>query len=216
MKAPPAPADNRGVTATALPLPPPLPPAASPLSAEHLQQLAAAKVTGKRISRAVAVARFDGWSIAAFAGLTLLFGFTSLPSIVMAAGLGAVAFMELRGAGRIRQLQAEAARVLGFNQLALGALLIAYAVWQIYGQLTGTGEYAQIAASDPQLAQMLAPVEDITRMIVLGVYGGMIVVSLVAQGGLAMFYFTRAKYIRDYVQQTPAWIVTLQKTGSLL
>jgi hypothetical protein len=215
MKAPPAPTDNRGVTATTLPLPPPLPPAASPLAAEHLQQLAAAKVAGKRISRAVAVARFDGWSVAAFAGLTFLFGFTSLPSVVMAAGLGAVAFVELRGAGRIRQLQSDAARVLGFNQLALGALLIAYAAWQIYGQLTGTGEYAQIAASDPQLAQMLAPVEDLTRMIVVGVYGGLIVVSLAAQGGLALFYFTRAKHVRDYVRQTPAWIVNLQKAGSI-
>jgi hypothetical protein len=123
--------------------------------------------------------------------------------------------VELRGAGRIRQLQSDAARVLGFNQLALGALLIAYGAWQIYGQLTGTGEYAQIAASDPQLAQMLAPVEDLTRMIVVGVYGGLIVVSLVAQGGLAMFYFTRGKYIRDYVRQTPAWIVNLQKAGSI-
>lgn len=204
------------MTATAPPLPPPLPPAASPLSAEHLRQLAAARAAGKRISRAVAVARFDGWSVAAFAALTLLFGFTSVSGIVMAAGLGLVAFLELRGAGKIRNLEPGAARALGFNQLGLGGLLVAYSVWQIVGQLTGTGEYAQLAASDPQLAQMLAPVEDLTRMIILGVYGGLIVVSLVAQGGLAMFYFTRTKLIRDYALQTPAWIVTLQKTGSII
>ena len=215
MKHPPPPTDNRGVTPTAPPLPPALPPAASPLSVEHLHQLAAAKAAGKRIARAVTVAQFDGWSVGAFAALTLLFGFTSVSGILIAAGMGAVAFLELRGAARIRQLQPEAARVLGFNQLALGGLLIAYAAWQIFSHLTGTGEYAQLAASDPQLGQMLAPVEDLTRLIVVGVYAGVIVASLVAQGGLAMFYFSRVKHIRAYVRQTPEWIVNLQKAGSI-
>jgi hypothetical protein len=182
---------------------------------EHLQQLAAAKAAGKRIARAVTVAQFDGWSVGAFAALTLLFGFTSVSGILIAAGMGAVAFLELRGAARIRLLQPEAARGLGFNQLALGGLLIAYAAWQIFSHLTGTGEYAQLAASDPQLGQMLAPVEDLTRMIVVGVYAGLIVASLVAQGGLAMFYFSRVKHIRAYVRQTPEWIVNLQRAGSI-
>lgn len=216
MKAGGFPTDNRGVTQSPAAAPPPLPPSASPLSAEHLHQLAAAKTAGKRIARAVTVAQFDGWSIGAFAALTLLFGFTSISGVILAGAMGAIAFLELRGAARIRQLQADAARVLGFNQLTLGALLVAYAAWQIVSHLTGTGQYAQIAASDPQLGEMLAPVEDLTRMIVVGVYSALIVGSLVAQGGLAMFYFSRTKHIRDYVRQTPEWIVALQKTGAMI
>jgi hypothetical protein len=191
-------------------------PAPQPLSAEHLQQLEAARKLGRKIGKAVSVALFDGWAVATFATLTFLLGLMSIPGMLMGAGMGIVAWLELRGARGLRRLDPAAARLLGFNQVGLGSILIVYALWGIVRELTGVGEYAEMAAADPQLADMLKPVENITRMLSLGVNFGLIAVALVAQGSLAAYYFTRIKYIRAYVTHTPAWIVAVQKTGSLI
>ena len=37
-----------------------------------------------------------------------------------------------------------------------------------------------------------------------------------AQGGTALYYFTREKHIRAYREQTPAWIVEFQQGGGQL
>jgi hypothetical protein len=63
---------------------------------------------------------------------------------------------------------------------------------------------------------MLTPVEGLTRLISYAMNFGLIAVALIAQGSLAAYYFSRVKYIKAYVTQTPAWIVAVQKTGSLL
>ncbi len=141
-----------------------------------------------------------------FGGLTLLFGLTDLSSIALGLGMGAVAFVELRGAGRLRRLEAGAARTLGFNQVALG----------IVAQLTGPSPYQAIKSSDAQLAHMLQPIEDLSRMVMIGIYSAVIAIAFFAQGGLAIFYFSRERHVQCYVTQTPAWIVTMQRTGIAL
>jgi hypothetical protein len=184
------------------------------LSAEHLRELAAAQARGRKIGRAIAVARFDGWSVATFAFLTVLLGITSPSSILLGGVMGLIAFIELRTARSLRRLKPDAARTLGFNQIALGSLLAAYAVWQVYRELTGAGDYAEIAASDPQLGEMLKPVESITRLFTLALYGGLFAFACLAQGGMALFYFSREKYVRAYVKETPQWVITVQQTGN--
>ena len=184
------------------------------LSAEHLRELAAAQVRGRKVGRAVAVANFDGWSVATFAFLTFLLGITSPASILLGGLMGVVAFVELRAARSLKRLQPEAARTLGLNQIALGSLLAAYAVWKIYRELTGAGDYAEIAATDAQLAEMLKPVESLTRLFTLAVYGGLVAFAALAQGGMALYYFTREKHVRAYVTQTPPWVITVQQAGS--
>jgi hypothetical protein len=130
--------------------------------------------------------------------------------------MGLVALVELRGAARLRRFDAGAARILGFNQMALAALLIAYAVFRIYSVLTGPGEYAAYAASDPQLGQMLGPIEDLYRTIGLAVYATVIAVAVFFQGGMAVYYFSRAGHVRDYLRRTPAWVLAVQKAGSFV
>lgn len=212
MKAPLA-ADNDPVTTAA---PPPLPPAAPVLSADHLRQLEAARAASRRISRAVSVARFDGATVACFAALTVLFSLTSVPGLLVGLGMGALAWVELRWAARLRRLDVGAPRVLGINQLALAAVLVAYAGWRIFRELTGAGEYAEIIAADPQLGSMLQPVEGLTRLLALAVSGAIFAIAVIGQGGLALYYFSRARHVRSYVEQTPEWILALQKAGSLI
>ena len=158
---------------------------------------------------------FDGWSIATFATVTFLLGLMSVPGMLIGTGDGRDRLFRC-GTKGLRRLDPAAARTLGFDQGDIGSLLIAYALWGIIRELTGTSEYAQIAASDPQLAEMLTPVEGLTRLISYAMNAGLIAVALIAQGSLAAYYFSRVKYIKAYVTQTPAWIVAVQKTGSVL
>lgn len=185
----------------------------SPLSEEHLRQLAAAGVALGKIRRVVSIARFDGWTVAIFAGLTALFGITDPTTLVIAGVMGCIAVVELRGAEKFRRLDVNAPRVLAMNQIALGSLLILYAVGRIYAELTGPGIYEALAAADPQLSRMLQPVQELTHTIALAAYGALILVAVAAQGGLALFYFTRQKLLAAYLRQTPAWITSLHRSA---
>ena len=206
------------VTALATP-PVPIPAhaiGAPALSAEHLRQLAAAHAAAGKVRRAVAVARVDGWGVATFGALTLLLGFTSVSAALLGSAMLLIGVIELRAAGRLRQLDPKAPRVLGLNQLALAGVLASYAAWGIYRTLAGPSEYAALVASEPQLGQMLGPVEDLSRLIAICIYGGLIAVAAFAQGGLSLFYFSRTKHVREYLAQTPEWVVSIQRAGRLV
>ena len=188
----------------------PNPPPPPQLTEAHLQQLAAARLAAKKLRRAAGVANFDGWTLGFFGGLTLLFGITSVDGWVIGLVLAAIAFIELRGAAKLRVLDPSSPKILGINQLALSGLIILYALWQIYRQSTGKGDLAEVAAMDPAAADMVGPmVQQVTMLL----YGGLIVIAIFAQGGLALYYFTRARILRTYLEQTPTWIIQMQKSG---
>ena len=183
------------------------------LSPQNLLELQVARTSLRTIRRAVFIANADGWTIGTFGLLTLLLGFTDPSSLLLGAAMAVVACVELRCAARLRRLDPSAARWLGFNQLAMGAMLILYALWRIDALLREGGASAALGVSEPQLAQMLKPVENLTRLIGLAIYSSLIGIGLFAQGGLAWFYFSRAKHVRAYLARTPSWIVGLQKAG---
>lgn len=183
------------------------------MTAEHFREIAAARVGWGRVRRAVAVARFDGWTMGVFGGLTLLLGLGSVAGVLLGAGLIGVAVVELRGAGRLGRLEAGAARVLGMNQLAAAVMLAGYAGWRIWAAMTGPGAYEAVMAAEPAMRATLEPVGELVRTITLVVYGALIGVAVVGQGSLAWFYFTRGKHVRAYVARTPGWIVGMQRAG---
>lgn len=187
--------------------------AAPVLTPQHLHELVDAEARGRKIGRAVALARFDGWSVGGFGLLTLLFGLTDPSSLLLGGLMAVVAVIELRAAGSLRRLEPRAARTLGLNQIALGALLVAYAMWRMYREMTGAGAYAEVAATDARLAEMLKPVEDLTRLAAVGLYAGVVAFAFLAQGGMALFYFTRAKHVRHFLAHTPAWVVTVRSAS---
>jgi hypothetical protein len=186
------------------------------LSPEHHRQLALARKAVRKIRRTISVASFDGWTVGFFAALTLLTGMTDLSGIFMGLGMAAVAWVELRGAARLRLLDSRATRTLALNQIALASILTLYALWRLHAATTGVSPYQAYKSADPQMARMLQPVENITHLITMVLYSAMIAVAFFAQGGLALFYFTRGKHIDAYLAQTPAWIIEMQKTGVAL
>jgi hypothetical protein len=68
------------------------------------------------------------------------------------------------------------------------------------------GGAADIRAT-PELSQLLgADGLELYRSMVVGFYGTVIALSLVFQGGNAIYYFTRRKCVVAYLQQTPQWV----------
>src|SRR4051794_24490090 len=98
------------------------------MTPEHFRQIAEARTAWKRIRRAVGVARFDGWSIGLFGGLTLLFSLSSPAGLAIGVGMLAIATIELWGAARLSRLDTKAPRMLGFNQVAIALMLTVYAL----------------------------------------------------------------------------------------
>ncbi|HEV8378827.1 MAG TPA: hypothetical protein VGP99_08245 [Tepidisphaeraceae bacterium] len=188
-------------------------PTAIHLTPQQLRELASARAAHKYVRRAIAVATFDGWTIAVFAVASCLCGIGSISSMIVGVALGGLAYIELRGASQLRRLDETAPRRLGINQILLGTLLAVYSIWQIYQELHGPSPYAAITQADPHMGRRI---EDMARSLTVAIYGCLIMFAIVAQGGAALFYFTREKYLRDYRQHTPAWILQMQQTGVMV
>jgi hypothetical protein len=147
--------------------------------------------------------------------LTLLFGLFSLTSLLLGVGLGIVAYIELRGSRELRRFDETAPRRLGFNQIALGAMIVVYCAWGIWLAVAGPGPYDSYLAQGGDTADMIAPIDRLNRSITAAFYTLLICVSVVAQGCTSLYYFTRRRHIVAYVSKTPAWVIEALRVAAL-
>ncbi len=185
-----------------------------PLTPDHQQELLAANLRAKKIRGAIGVAAFNTWSLAVFAAISLPFALWSWPSLILEAGLAVVAYNEFRGRNGLRRFDPAAARLLGWNQLGLWALLVGYSVWSIGSALVAPNPYEGALRANPELGtSMLGSIGDLYLAVTFAVYGGMIVGTTLMQGLNAWYYFTRDKHVQAYLDATPAWVVDLQRAA---
>lgn len=195
------------------PRPPIQRPAAGPLSAEQLEKLSDANRRAAKVMRACKVASFNGWTCGVIAGASLLFAFSSVVLLVMGVALAVVSFGEIRGKNMLRQFDLRGPRRLGYNQLGLMAVVIAYSLWRIYCALSGPGPYDEYLNS-PELIKTVGPIGDLYVFMTLCIYGGVIVLSATVQGLTALYYFTRKSCIQAYLDETPDWVIEVQRSAS--
>lgn len=185
-----------------------------PTPAEIQQQLTAARRSAKKVRRAVAVATADAWTIAVFAALSFVCGLTGgVSGVLLGVAMGATAYVEFTGAARLRRLDPSAPRRLGYNQLALAGVLIAYALWSLYAANGAGGLLAGLNAQEAQLGVSGQQVADLGRLVTDAMYGTLILVAIFGQGSTALYYFSREKYLRRYLAETPSWIIEMQQAG---
>jgi hypothetical protein len=208
-----------GVPARGFPIDPAIQPtrAGGPLNPEHLRALSEGRLRAKKIKRAVGVAMFSGWTMAAFAVMTLLFALTGdVAGLLTGTALGAIAFNELRGAGKIKRYDASGAMLLACNQVALGVLICAYSAWSMWSAMHNPQLQAALnsvggSTGDPQMDAMLS---SMTNMVTYGVYGTMFVVGIIVPGLTALYYYSRGRHVREFVANTPSWVVdAMRATG---
>lgn len=179
---------------------------AAPLSPDHFRELADTRCAAAKVRRAAGIASFSGWSMAVFGAITLVGGVLGdVVSLVLGIGLGAIAWNELRGSAKLKRFDPSGARVLGFNQIGLGALIVAYAAWSLKVNL-GSSSLASLseAGLDPSQQAMIG---DIAKLVTYAVYGGLIIVGFIVPGLTAWYYFSRGRIVRRFIDRTPPWIL---------
>ncbi|MCP4606645.1 MAG: hypothetical protein GY847_40085 [Proteobacteria bacterium] len=156
--------------------------------------------------------------------ITFLIGISAVPLVllwpswegaIIAVGLCLVGIVEYMGYRKMRRADPAAARILGRNQLALLGLIVLYCVVQM---VVFSPEQAQTEAISPEVRSQLdammpgmseavdAEIGHWAPLVTYGFYGLIILLSLVFQAGMALYYFTRKRYIEAFNEQTPKWV----------
>lgn len=184
------------------------------LSADNLRELQAAKQSLRKIRRAVSVARFEGYTVAVCGGITFLSGIGSVGDMLGGAVLTAIGVIEIISAGRLGRLDTKAVRILTTNQLCLAALILLYAVWNLHAEVAHpASDLPDLSPSDAAaLGQMDSSALSLTHEVMLLFYGSMIAAAVV-EAGMARYYHSRGAYLQRYLADTPAWIISMQKSG---
>jgi hypothetical protein len=187
----------------------------NPLSVAHRRELSAARDRAKTIRKAARVAGFNGWTTAAaaaFSAMFLLFD-RSPAAIAITLGLSIVAYNEFRGRKRLLNFDPSAATMLGWNQLGLLAAIVIYCLWMLSGtsaEAVGAFSTQMDSATRKEMLNMVGDLEGLYKTASLALYGGVIVLSVLFQGGNALYYFTRRRHVEDFIAETPQWVRDVQ------
>lgn len=185
----------------------------TPLTLSQRDELLVAKQAAKKIRSAARVASFNGWTIGVAAALSAPFALFGTTALLMTVGLAVVSFNEFRGRRRLLQFDPAAAKLLGWNQLGLLAMIVTYCVWMIYDGLVGEASFAAQLNSQPEIQAALGSMDDVgglyDRLMII-LYSSIIVGALVFQGFNAFYYFSRRSHIESFVRDTPDWVRDVQ------
>lgn len=188
-----------------------------PLSPSQQAEVVAANKRARKIRKAAAVAKFNGWVTGFFAVCSVPFALFSVAGFLVAAGLIFVAYNEFKGRRRLLQFDQKSPTFLGWNQVGFLALIVLYCGWMLFVGLMGEGPFTAELMAKPELRAVFDSVDDfdrIYRMLVIALYGSVIVLSVISQGLNALYYLARRKDVEAYVRETPAWVLDLQRLTS--
>ena len=185
-----------------------------PLSVDHRRELSAARDRAKTIRKAARVAAFNGWSTAIVAALSAPFSLFSPVGLALTVGIAIVAVNEFRGRKRLLNFDPRGATLLGWNQVGLLAMIVAYCLWMLHASAGGASALSAELKGYADLDAALGTAggfEGLYQQIVLVFYGGVIALSALFQGGNALYYFTRRRHVEEFVAETPAWVRDVQR-----
>ena len=165
------------------------------------RDLSRAAELGAPLRRAAKLARANGLGYAAFGLLTIL---SSLPFDVAGLLLGgcllAVGIAQQRTAPRLVAGDHASPRLLARNELLLLAAITAYAVAQMTILRANTSAELEMLGDSAGV-----DVAGLVDAIAGAVYGGVIVVSLLYQGGMALYFRRREPIVERYAREVPEW-----------
>jgi len=185
----------------------------NPLSASHHRELAAARDLAKPIHKAARIAAFNGWTTAVIAALSAPFALFDYTGALLTIGMSIVAYNEFRGRKRLLRFEPSGASLLGWNQLGLLAMIVVYSLWSLWGSYGDAGSLSSELGNYAELDAALGgtgAIEALVQQISLAVYGGVIGLSLIFQGGNALYYFSRRRHREAFVAKTPQWVRDVQ------
>jgi hypothetical protein len=162
----------------------------------------------KTYRRVMAVAAFDGWSIigvAAFGSLlTLVLG--DLGGLAVGALVAGAGAMELHGRKRLKRRDASGMRWLVRAQLFLLTVILVYCVSRLgsYDAETAMGNLTpDMAATLKESGLEPADVGPMVHTMFLVMYGSVAFVSVLYQGGMALYYRSRIARVTAAIAAPP-------------
>jgi hypothetical protein len=159
---------------------------------------------------AAKVAAFNGWTIGFFAGASILFGLFSRTSFFVGVGLAVVARNEFVGRRRLRAFDPSGLELLWRNQVGFMALIIGYCLWTIYSATAAPSP--EMAAFTADVAELLGEdIDGLIQSLTVTLYAVVIVATGIFQGLNARFYFVRVTRLREFLRDTPSWVVDVQR-----
>ncbi|MEI7657120.1 MAG: hypothetical protein WCK33_03535 [Phycisphaerae bacterium] len=179
----------------------------APLSSDHIRQLAMGALRAKKIRRTATFASISGWSMVILGGMSLLWGLLGdMPSIVMGAALGGLGINELAGANLLRRLDERGPKRLANNQLMLGGLMVAYAIWASYVAWAdgGSSPLASAGMVDPTVLVTL-------QLVTYGLVGG---IGAMVGFFTALYYRSRGRLLREMLSETSPWVVETMRVAA--
>lgn len=207
---------DRGQQPMSNPPPMPLQAGAAALTPEQLGDLMAARRVHRAVRRACAVASGDGWTTAAFGGLTAVASLGSWPTLLLGLGMVVLGWRQVRFAGRLKQLDPEAPACLAATTLMTASLLAAYAAFNLVRGLRDPRAFFGDVTNDPMVSDLLGNVDGLMKLVIVALYGMMLAIAVVGGLATAWYYRSRRKHLLAYLHDTPAWILQLQRAGMSL
>lgn len=154
------------------------------------------------LARAAGVARKNGTSYVVFGVLTALFALGGEPAdIALAAVLVAVGLAARSGAKRLIAADPKSPQFLALGEIALLLAVIAYCVARMTVMRSTGAELAGLVGTtsiDIDIEELI----DTTTNIV---YPLIMLIAVLYQGGLAMYFRARRSAVGRYIDDTPAW-----------
>jgi hypothetical protein len=184
------------------------------LTEENLRELQTARRSLRKVRRAVFSANLEGYTIAVCGAVSFLCGIGSISDMVLGAVLTVIGIIEIVSASRLRRLDLTATKWLGCNQLALAVFILLYALWNIHSEIANPASgLSDLSPQDAQAVdQTLGSLGDLTHEVMLMLYVSLIAAALV-EAGMALYYYSRGAHVRRFLQETPEWIVMMQRNG---
>lgn len=156
------------------------------------------------LARAAAVARSNALGYAVFGALTLLVALFGPDVLGLAIGavVTGVGVAQLRAAPRLRHGDPAAPRVLARNELVLMGGIIGYCLLKLT-LLRESGADLQSQVGDT--GDLDLGIGELIDSLNTTMYSAFLAVTLVYQGGLALYFLRRRPIVERYLVEAPDW-----------
>jgi len=176
----------------------------------------------KPLAKAVNTARASGMLLLVGGVLTVVIGALGVDMVALVIGLivATLGAMERSAANDLAQAKASAPSRLALNQMFVLVLVIASS-WMTVRSIDTEAAKA-MAISDEAVAELPVEAQEIARMmhgvtssIAQGMFIAVVAVSVLFQGGFAVYYLTRRRKIREFHEELPPWVSEIVTTVAL-
>lgn len=162
----------------------------------------------KALKRVLRISKLDGWSVIVVAALGILLALLigDLSSVFIGLLVIAAGVMEIRGHNQLKRRNPDGMKLLVRSQMFLLAVIMVYCA-------TRLGSYdsdSMLASLTPEMKSMLkdagiemADIIPLVHMTFLLIYGVLAVVTLIYQGGMALYYRSKTKLVTEALTTPP-------------